>query len=938
MAGSNTLRFDVIGDASSAARAFRQTADGAALAARGAKQLSDSLAIQSRSAQASSAATLALAKSDDILRDAELELSAAAGEASKQLKQQGRTAEETAVKTRLASDAAKSGAGSLGLLASPMGAAIAAGAALSPVLLTTGVGLAGLAAAAYSAVSPILAAGTATAAQQKALAALDPAQRAAYTSLGALKAEFSGFSKSLEPEVLGVFNQGLKLAGGLLGDVQPVASATGKALGTVVGEIGADLKTQQWQNFFGFMAKTAGPDIQQLGSLFISLLNVLPPLLQDLQPVALEMIQVADGAARVTADIAGLPAGIDNVRQATDKWTSSIGQHLPAGNQNIFQVVSGWVDWMGKHVPGGNKSLLDLAGSAGKAATATAAAGSAAAAAAPQVGTLAGDVALLNSNTTLAADATKAFDDAWQQFAGKSVSDQQAVLNTAAAFDAYNTSLKTNKSDSVAAQQAFLAVITTIGTGLSTLQANGASVGQLNSFYQENIDKLHALHDLTPAERKDVQDVTKDYLAWANTTSGLTSQVQAASDVIRNQFLAQLGAVHASAPGVRGDISDLANAIQKTGDNSAATAADRAKLIDDLKSAGLSAGDAKQFVHDLQTAIDALHGKSVTVSLAAQAQGTLNAISHLPGQNPSTSVLQFISAASGTLVSGGTPGKDSVLAMLMPGEVVVPTAMVRGGAVDHLRGAIPGFASGGMVNLDGPGSWAAGAEGNWGTAVASMWAQASKSAFDTAAAAAAATKGNYVPGSPAYGGSVLREQQFAASLFGGYGWDPAYQMPALIALWNQESGWNPYAVNPSSGAYGIPQSLGHGQPYALGDWANQIRWGLSYIAGRYGTPQGAEAHEIAAGWYDNGGMLKPGLTLAYNGTGRPEMVVPNRGGAQQVIPAQASGRKLSADAQAIIAALEANTAAVLGQGPAVARSLNSVSAAAASRGSYSTRR
>ena len=33
----------------------------------------------------------------------------------------------------------------------------------------------------------------------------------------------------------------------------------------------------------------------------------------------------------------------------------------------------------------------------------------------------------------------------------------------------------------------------------------------------------------------------------------------------------------------------------------------------------------------------------------------------------------------------------------MPGEVVVPTRMVSSGAVDHLRGSLPGFAAGGLV-------------------------------------------------------------------------------------------------------------------------------------------------------------------------------------------------------------------------------------------------
>ena len=37
------------------------------------------------------------------------------------------------------------------------------------------------------------------------------------------------------------------------------------------------------------------------------------------------------------------------------------------------------------------------------------------------------------------------------------------------------------------------------------------------------------------------------------------------------------------------------------------------------------------------------------------------------------------------------------------------------------------------------------------------------------------------------------------------------------------------------------------------DWrtnaATQIEWGLSYIAGRYGTPCGAWAHSEAYNWY-----------------------------------------------------------------------------------------
>lgn len=80
------------------------------------------------------------------------------------------------------------------------------------------------------------------------------------------------------------------------------------------------------------------------------------------------------------------------------------------------------------------------------------------------------------------------------------------------------------------------------------------------------------------------------------------------------------------------------------------------------------------------------------------------------------------------------------------------------------------------------------------------------------------------------------------------------QMSCLDSLWTRESGWNELASNPSSGAYGIPQSLPGDKMASHGsDWqtnpATQIRWGLDYIAGRYGTPCAAWQHSEANGWY-----------------------------------------------------------------------------------------
>ncbi|MDX5318838.1 MAG: G5 domain-containing protein [Actinomycetes bacterium] len=91
------------------------------------------------------------------------------------------------------------------------------------------------------------------------------------------------------------------------------------------------------------------------------------------------------------------------------------------------------------------------------------------------------------------------------------------------------------------------------------------------------------------------------------------------------------------------------------------------------------------------------------------------------------------------------------------------------------------------------------------------------------------------------------------SMAAARGWTGS-QWSCLDALWQRESGWNHLAMNPSSGAYGIPQSLpGSKMATVAADWrtnpATQITWGLNYIAGRYGTPCGAWAHSQAVNWY-----------------------------------------------------------------------------------------
>ncbi len=96
-------------------------------------------------------------------------------------------------------------------------------------------------------------------------------------------------------------------------------------------------------------------------------------------------------------------------------------------------------------------------------------------------------------------------------------------------------------------------------------------------------------------------------------------------------------------------------------------------------------------------------------------------------------------------------------------------------------------------------------------------------------------------------------RSIARALMGRYGFS-AEQFGCLDALWVKESGWNHRATNPSSGAYGIPQSLPATKMASAGsDWrtnpTTQIRWGLNYIKERYGSPCSAWAHSQRTNWY-----------------------------------------------------------------------------------------
>ncbi len=141
------------------------------------------------------------------------------------------------------------------------------------------------------------------------------------------------------------------------------------------------------------------------------------------------------------------------------------------------------------------------------------------------------------------------------------------------------------------------------------------------------------------------------------------------------------------------------------------------------------------------------------------------------------------------------------------------------------------------------------------------------------------------------GAKAIGKKMAAARGWTGSQWD------ALYHLWMGESGWNPFAQNPTSGAYGIPQSLpGSKMASAGADWrtnpVTQILWGLRYIAARYGNPMRAYTAWLARmpHWYATGTGNAPGGWAWVGERGRELMRVPP---GSQILDHKTSEKKAS---------------------------------------------
>src|SRR5258708_2682138 len=280
----------------------------------------------------------------------------------------------------------------------------------------------------------------------------------------------------------------------------------------------------------------------------------------------------------------------------------------------------------------------------------------------------------------------------------------------------------------------------------------------------------------------------KDKLKLSGGAVGLQTQAQ------RDSF--------GAAQTYSGDLGSQATQAVKSGhgvDAAIKAIRDGLPLLDSAKTKN------KQYWQEVQTLVGWLdklrQEKAISEAIHVSGTGVWSVTPGKIGLPGGTAGGPFPQGAGG-MIRGGVPGRDSVLISAMPGEVVVPVAMVAAGLVRHPRGALPGFAGGGVVgsyagNVAGLGPWAGG----------ELNATVNAVAMATAQALVAGIRSASVPGFPGGpgGGSASANAALAQRMF------PQWASGPLWGAWNylamRESGWSQFARNPSSGAYGIPQAL-----------------------------------------------------------------------------------------------------------------------------------
>lgn len=356
---------------------------------------------------------------------------------------------------------------------------------------------------------------------------------------------------------------------------------------------------------------------------------------------------------------------------------------------------------------------------------------------------------------------------------------------------------------------------------------------------------------------------------------------------LTNQMYAQDLLLHSK---LSPDMNAYTAAVDRFGANSPQAHAALQTLNSDMNTFNRNTGLAITLPPQLQRQIDGLHGKTITLHLAAgpdviSIRGTG---AYIQGESGHIVASGYASGTMGAAPGWGWVGeKGPELVKFSGGEQVLPAyASGTAGAGLALAGDFMEHFGGELM-----GNFMAGA------------GQSFRHSFEDTLGSRWSRVGP-PPGAPGSGGTPgnLGAYSSIAAYVLKILNQPLRDVPVVMAQMQTESGGNPYAINrwdinwqeghPSVGlmqviagtyaGYGAPR-YGYPTPVAYGVSENplaNIYAGMAYAVSRYGSDY---AYGPPTGWtqvlghghgYDQGGWLSPGMNLAYNGTGKPEWVSP----------------------------------------------------------------
>lgn len=449
----------------------------------------------------------------------------------------------------------------------------------------------------------------------------------------------------------------------------------------------------------------------------------------------------------------------------------------------------------------------------------------------------------------------------WVDKAGGSTSNMSGLVDTLTQKLTNVTSVAKTFADTL--QQDVINAIASAGV-------NTSNITGLTEAYTKSLQENGSQSGVT----KSAQDqLTKTLQSYGFSASDIKELEQELTQAYGNNA-SQAGTTKGKTDSLRGSITEAGNQATIVGNGGMRILSDGAQSVN--KQAGAAESTLRQWPsHEATTFhMSGTGGANISASVGGFS---------IPGGGG----VRITPMSAGGVLPGYDPGHDSIHALLSPGEgILVPQAVrALGGeqGITSINKSVRHFAGGGVAFPDVTGQSAG-------------MAQAAATDMTDALGHAAANAVTYIQhhlqqeltaAAGTVTGHLSASESAVASLMtvmaAAQGWTGA-QLQALLAVESREAGFNPNAKNPSSGAYGLAQFIDGPSEYAqYGGNANtvagQITGMLAYIKSRYGNPEGALAHEVSAGWYDQGGMLAPGWTLALNNTGQPERVTaPNGSG------------------------------------------------------------